>query len=595
MKQHPNKKTGFWKELQRRRVWRSLAIYCGSAFIILEASTIIFPRWGLPDWTIDLVLWILVLGTLINLIISWHYDITSDGLKKTEPLANLPDEAKKPESRSWKAATYASLVVIAALVLFNLFHPMNTLKAGDIQSLVVLPFDNFTGDDQLDYVAAGMHSSLIGDMGRISGLRIISKTTANIYNHMELSLPEIASQLNADAVVEPMVTCYGDSVCIQIRVVTPFPEEKQLWIGEYKEEKSQILNLYNKVTKQIADEIRVTLSPQEEEALAELRSVNTDAYDAYLKGLYYWDQLTPEALQTALQYFNKAIEIDPEWAPPYAGVALFWIGVRQMGLAPSSITVPNIYKYLNKIIELDPISALTHYTTALAAVWTGYDWEKGEREFLKVIELTPNDASNRAYYAHLLMFLKRQDEALTQAQMALDLDPLNPLIQGLAAVVYWHYGNYDMSKQLANQIVQLVPNHPLAIGVLWGSNDLLGNYDEAIRYCLQLFMLDEEASAMVMDTYNEQGYQAALGKVITFLESIPEEEIPVSMGIRIANMYVEIDKKEKALNILEDLLEKQGPDLPYVTTGIDHFKKLECEPRFLAILDKMGLPPPLPS
>jgi hypothetical protein len=123
----------FWKELKRRKVLRSLAIYAGTAFIILEASTIILPRWGFPDWTIDLVLWLLVLGAVINLIISWHYDITSDGLKKTEPPAKLPQEEKKPESRGWKAATYASLVVIAALVIFHVLAPRNTLRAGDIR------------------------------------------------------------------------------------------------------------------------------------------------------------------------------------------------------------------------------------------------------------------------------------------------------------------------------------------------------------------------------------------------------------------------------------------------------------------------------
>ena len=543
MSQPPGKLSRFWKELKRRKVLRSLAIYAGTAFIILEAATIIFPRWSFPDWSIDLVLWLLIIGAIINVIIAWIYDFTSDGVRRTRPLEELSLQEKAPDSRGWKAATYISLVVIAALVVFNILSPIKSLRAGDIQSLLVLPFDNFTGDDQLDYVAAGMHSSLIGDMGRISGLRIISKTTANIYKTLEMDLPQMATELNADAVVEPTVMCYGDSVCIQIRVITPFPEEKQIWIGEYKEEKSQILNLYNRVTKQIADEIKISLTPEEIEVLAETRSVNTDAYDAYMMGQYYWDQLTPEALQMALEYFNKAIEIDPGWAPPYAGVAAFWIGVRQMGLAPSSITVPNIYKFLNKSIELDPNSALTHFITAATAVWTGYDWEKGEREFLKVIELTPNDASGRAYYAHLLMFLKQQDEALAQAQIALDLDPLNPLIQGLVAVVYWHYGKYEMAKDLANQITQLVPNHPLAIGVLWGSNDLLGNYDEAILYCLRLFMLDEEISAMVMDTYNESGYEAALGRIITLLESLPDEEVPVSIGIRIADMYLKIGKK----------------------------------------------------
>ncbi len=473
-------------------------------------------------------------------------------------------------------------------------NPVKTLRAGDIQSLLVLPFDNFTGDDQLDYVAAGMHSSLIGDMGQISGLRVISKTTANIYKTLGLSLPEMATKLNTEAVVEPSVMCYGDSVCIHVRVITPFPEEKQIWIGEYKEEKSQILNLYNQVCKQIADEIKVSLTPQEEAALAQIKTVNTDAYDAYMKGQYYWDQLTPEALQTALQYFNKAIEIDPEWAPPYAGVAAFWMGVRQMGLAPPSITVPNLYKYLNKCIELDPDAALTHFISAGTAVWTGYEWEKGESEFLNVIKLNSNDAANRAYYAHLLLFLKRHKEALIQAQLALELDPLNPLIQGLVAVVHWHIGNYDQAIGLANQIRQLVPNHPLAVGVLWGVNDLLGNYEESLRYCVQLFGLDEANSNLVMDQFKKQGYKAGLEKMVSIVEAIPEEQIPVSAATRIAWMYLKVDETDKALSILESVLEAQGPDLPYVTTGIDHYKELESEPRFLAILEDMGLPPPLP-
>ena len=217
----------FWQELKRRNVLRSLAIYAGTAFIILEASTIIFPRWNFPDWSIDLVLWLLVLGAFINIIIAWIYDITPGGMQRTKPLEETKEIEKKRDSRGWKAATYISLVVIAALVVFNVFTSSKTLRAGDIQSLLILPFDNFTGDDQLDYVAAGMHASLIGDMGQISGLRVISKTTASIYKNLDMSLPQIATELKADAVVEPTVMCYGDSVCIQIRIIIPYPEEKQ--------------------------------------------------------------------------------------------------------------------------------------------------------------------------------------------------------------------------------------------------------------------------------------------------------------------------------------------------------------------------------
>jgi adenylate cyclase len=581
----------FWRELKRRNVIRSLAIYAGTAFIILEASTIIFPRWKFPEWSIDLVLWLLILGAIINVFIAWVFDLTPKGLQKTKPREEQAENRGGPGSKGWKAATYLSLVVIVSLIVLNIVGSPKQLHAGDIQSLLILPFDNFTGDDGLDYVAAGMHSSLIGDMGQISGLRVISKTTASIYKNQDMSLPDIATELNVGAVIEPTVMCYGDSVCIQIKVITPFPEEKQIWMGEYKEERSQILNLYNRVAKQIADEIKVSLTPYEEGILAVERTVNKEAYDAYLKGKYYWDQLTPEALQMALEYFNKAIELDPEWAPPHGGVAEFWIGVRQMGLAPSSITVPNIYNNLNKLMELDPNSAYSHYINALTAASTAYDWEKGESEFKKVMELNPNDAYNRAYYAHLLMFLKRPEEARDQTDKALKLDPLNPLIQGLAAVVYAHTGGYERSIELANQVLAMVPHHPLGINVLWMSHDMLGNYKESVRYCAAVFGLDEETSMLIQNTFETQGYVAALKQILNLVESIPDEEIPVSASVRIAWLYFKTGNVDECLNILEDRLKEQGPDLPYVTTGIALFDEIENDPRYISILENMGLPP----
>ena len=207
----PKKQFQFWQELKRRNVLRSLAIYAGTAFIILEACNMLFPRWDLPDWTIDLVFWLLVLGAFINLIIAWFYDITPGGMQRTAPLQEESKQEKGPASRGWKVATYISLVVIVGLILMNVIGGPKQLRAGDIQSLLILPFDNFTGDDQLDYVAAGMHSSLIGDMGQVSGLRIISKTTASAYKELDMTLPEMASRLNADAVVEP-VSCAMETV-----------------------------------------------------------------------------------------------------------------------------------------------------------------------------------------------------------------------------------------------------------------------------------------------------------------------------------------------------------------------------------------------
>jgi adenylate cyclase len=194
----------------------------------------------------------------------------------------------------------------------------------NISSLLVLPFDNFTGSDTLEYFVAGMHSSLIGGIGKIGSIHVKSKTTSRAYKDTEKSIPEIASEQNVDAIVEASVLCLGDTACFQVKVISAYPEEKQLWVQDYYVEKSQILNLYNRVTKEISEKINAILTPEETNLLAESRTVDPEAYDAFLKGQYYWEKLDKESMQKALDYFQLAIEKDLEWADPYAGLANAW-------------------------------------------------------------------------------------------------------------------------------------------------------------------------------------------------------------------------------------------------------------------------------
>lgn len=588
MSQSPGSLSRFWKEVRRRKVLRSLAIYAGTAFIILEASTIIFPRWDFPEWTIDLVLWLLILGAFINVIIAWIYDITPGGMQRTKPLEEVSAKEKIPDSRGWKAATYISLVVIVALVVFNVLGTKTSLRAGDIQSLLVLPFENFTGDDQLDYVAAGMHSSLIGDMGQISGMRVISKTTASIYNSMEMALPQMASELNADAVVEPTVMCYGDSVCIQIRVITPFPEEKQIWIGEYKEEKSQIMNLYNRVTKQIANEVKIQLSTEEEQLLDRARTVNSEAYDYYLKGLYNWEQFTGESIQLALQYFTKAIEIDPDWALPYAGVAYYWIAIRQYGFAPPSITIPRIYENLEIASRLDPKSAFVQYVSALASVWTEYNWKKGETEFLSVLKVNPNDALSHVYYAHLLTILKRDEEARAQTNIAMDLDPMNPMVLGLSSMALAFTGEYEKAIEVGEHALSLAPGNGAALSGLYIAYLLKGDYDKSLDAWTSSLDIDKQSSMDILSINKKEDFHAA----VTILA-----EAYLNTGqvrpFDLAMVYAAAGNSSLAMDWMEKAYENQDANIPYV--GINLFSKEPYkinEPRLIELLDKMNLPHP---
>jgi TolB-like protein len=584
----PGRLFRFWQELKRRKVLRSLAIYAGTAFIILEAATIIFPRWGFPDWSIDLVLWLLILGAFINVIIAWIYDFSSGGVHRTLALEEMPGEEKASDSRGWKAATYISLVVIVALVAYNVLDTKSTLKAGDIQSLLVLPFENFTGDDQLDYVAAGMHSSLIGDMGQVSGLRVISKTTARIYKKMDMALPEMASALNADAVVEPTVMCYGDSVCIQIRVISSFPEEKQLWIGEYKEEKSKIMSLYNRVTKQIADEVMVQLTPGEEKLLARARAVNSEAYDYYLRGLYNWELFTGESIQLALDYFNKAIATDPGWAEPYAGVAYYWIAIRQYGFAPPSITIPRIYENLEKASELDPNSAFVRYVSALASVWTEFNWDKGENEFLSVLAINPNDALSHLYYAHLLLILKRDEEAKAQANIAIDLDPMNPMVLGLSSMALSFTDESDLAIEVGEHALSLAPGNGAALSGLYVAYSLKEEFDKALKVWTSSLSIDNQTIQGILNLYAKEGFKAAVNLLAQeYLNTGQVRPFDLAM------VYAAAGNSSLAMDWMEKAYEDQDANIPYVGMNIFSKEPFKIEDsRLNLLLEKLNLPHP---
>lgn len=579
-----------WKELKRRNVLRSLAIYAGTAFVFLEAATIIFPRWDLPDWTIDLVLYLLILGAFITFIVAWIFDITPQGVQKTKPLEEVPDAKSQGDSKVWKAATYISLVVIAALIILNIAPMGNSIKSGDIQSLVVLPFDNFTGDDQLEYFVSGMHASLIVDIGKVGGLRVTSKTTSNTYKDLNLTIPEIATELSVDAVVETQVMCLGDTICLQVRVVTPYPEEKQIWVADYREEKSQILNLYNRVTRQIASEVMIELSPDEERVLNESRIVNEEAYDAYLMGLYHWDKLSKESLDKALEYFNIAVEIDPGWAPAYSGIAQVWVGLAQMGFASPEIAGPLIFENLHKALELDPDFAASHYAQAIIGVWIEWNWEKGEREFLRALELNPNDALSRIFYAHLLTILQRADEAVTQGQLAVDLDPLNPLVLALYAVVLGNYDQWEEALHYVEKAISIDPLNFFAHHILEFVSYELGDSQEFLKAARFIFPFDEEVFTSIEKTSREKGLQAAYEETVSHLEAIQESSflVPVHM----ANRYSRIHQYDKVLDQLELGFQVHDQNMAYIANGFNKLTPVYKDPRFIALMEELNLPMP---
>jgi serine/threonine-protein kinase len=582
----------FWQELKHRKVLRSLAIYAGTAFIILEASTIIFPIWELPEWSIRVVLWILILGGFVNVIIAWFYDITPEGMLRTKPMEELAPETKTKDSRGWKAATYISLVVIVGLIMFNLLGSKGKLRAGEIQSMVILPFGNLTGDDQLDYLVSSMHSMLITDIGRIGALRVRGKTTSDKYIDSGMSASEISKEQNVEAVMETDVMCLGtDSVCIVFRLLSTLKEEEQLWMYEYREHKSQFLNMYNKVTRKVAEEAMIELSPDEERLLARSRTIRRETFDNYLKGHYYLGDASKDALYKAKDYLNRAIETDPDWAPLYAGLTSVWLSIAQVGYESPQVSGPEIFKNLNKALELDSDLGDIHRISAMFAYLAEWNWEKAESEFKRALALNPSDAVARVLYGQFLGTQQRFDDARIQGEIAIELDPLQPMVWMWYAALLLQVGDNEEALAEIEKLLAYYPDHYLAQSVLELASYLCGEYDKTLAATKVLMSIEGEAEDAIDKIYREKGVEAVYLELAMQMEAEREEThiAPIDIVLK----YMMAGENEKALNWLEMGYENRTQNMPYIGSTGYLCEPLFDHPRFIAILDKMNLPHPI--
>jgi TolB-like protein/Tfp pilus assembly protein PilF len=595
MASKPNKLIRFWQELKRRRVVHVTTVYASAAFIIIELVNNLTGPLNLPTILPTIVIIVLAVGFPLAIALSWIYDLTGEGIEKTKPLDEIQDEEKATVPNAWKIATYVSFLVIAGLVTFNILSDSRKLRYGDIQSLAILPINNYTGDDQLDWVAAGMHSSLIGDMGKVTGLRVLGETTSNTFTQKELTASEIAEIHHVDVLVEPTLTCYGNMVCIQVKVVTPYPEEKLLWVEDYMEEKSQILNLYNRITRKIADELKVNLTEQEETALAESRMVNPEAYDAYLKGRVLLDMFQPQSFQAAIESFQKAIEIEPDWAAPYAGIAEVGTYLRQGGMASESDMI-YMYRNLNKALELDPNSVESHHANGIIAVWTEFDWEKGEKEFLKAIELNPSFERSHSFYAHLLSILRRMDEALYHGKIAKELDPENPFTLGLYAQVLIYAEKCQEALYYMEKARAIDPDHMFLRGPLIQFYACLGDYETAFEewkdYNIDMWEKYSVAE-LLEETFHERGWYAFIEELTRINEGVMAEEIGSRLPWVLYERYLMLGRYDKAMDYLSIIYDtdSSNPNLPYYS-NILVFEKLKGEPKYIKFLEDMNLPLP---
>jgi TolB-like protein/predicted Ser/Thr protein kinase len=479
----------------------------------------------------------------------------------------------------------AGLVIAMVVIAFDLFMGV---RAEAIKSIAVLPFENLTGEDGKEYFVDGTTDELIGQLSKIGAWNVKSRTTMMQYKGVDKPLVEIARELNVDAVVEGTVYQTGESVRIGVKLIDVLPEEQNLWADTYDRPMTDVRIMYSEIASTIAEKTQVNLTADEMTRLTSASQVNPESYDAYLKGSANHERGTPEGLKIALQYYNLALEIDPNNALALIGISGVW-GMRyQFGMVLRQEAMTLIKTPIEKALELDNTLAEAHSALASHKCFHEWDWEGAEKEFQQALRLNPNLAGAHSTYSHFLCIMGRTEEALPHIERALELDPLNPLINYFYGMVLGFNRRYDDALIAFRTTSEIEPNFVLALFGLADTLRRIGKHDEALAIWRKAYADEAEITAALEDGYEKAGYKGAYRAVADLMAEWFGKPGKSRFVDDIAIWYIRAGDYEEAIEWLEKAYEEHDPGIAYI--GMFGGDRLRPYPRFQDLLRKMNLP-----
>jgi TolB-like protein/DNA-binding winged helix-turn-helix (wHTH) protein/Flp pilus assembly protein TadD len=490
-------------------------------------------------------------------------------------------------SPAWKTAVFVLLLLTASLATW-MVHSWNR-PSPVIRSLAVLPLESLSSDASQDYFADGMTDELISDLGKISALRVISRTSVMVYKHARKPLPQIARELNVDVIVEGTVLRSGDQVRITAQLIDA-AADKHLWSQSYEGELRDTLALQKKVAKAIADQIRITVNPQEQAALKSSKVVNTAAYESYLKGRYFWNKRTKDGLKVALEYFNQAIDEDPKYAQAYSGLADTYalLGDWEYAVMTPKDALPKAKAAAIRALELDSALGEAHNSLAFCLDNFDWDWDAAGQEFRRAIDLNPGYATAHHWYAWHLSLVGRHVEAIAEMRIAENLDPLSLIINAELAELLVIAHSYDESIRQSRKTIEMDPSFALAHNQLGEAYLQKHMHEEAVAELKKAVQLSEGSPTCMANlarAYVASGERSEAVKLLSDLENRSSPGYPDYSEI--AAIYVSLGDADQAMNWLEKGYEERFNPSVLLRPGFD---PLRSDPRFEDLVRRIGVP-----
>ncbi len=574
----------FFVELKRRNVYKVAIAYGVVAWLLIQIATQVFPFFEIPNWTVRLVVLLIAIGFPIALIIAWAFELTPEGLKRTE-VADVAPAARSPH-RAW-----IYVVIIAGAMSVGLFflgrYTASTRSAGSEvreKSIAVLPFENLSGSPENAYFTDGIQEEILTRLAKIADLKVISRTSTARYKSSSDNLRQIAKQLGVANILEGTVQKAADRVRVNVQLIKA-ETDAHLWAETYDRKLTDIFSVESDIAKAIADTLQAKLSGSEKHAIAAQPTENTEAHEFYLKGRYFWNKRTGPDLRRAIDYFKQAIDKDPKYGLAYAGLADSYTLLSAYGAGSPQESFPLAKTAAQKALELDDTLAEAHTSLGQILLFYDLDLVGSSKEFERAIALNPNYATAHHWYGvGPPLAVGEFDRAIAELRRAQQLDPLSLIINADLGVAFTTAQRYDEAITQLRKTIEMDPRFYYAHWNLGVALELKGELREALAEYKKAAELDDDpiVLGLIAHAYAKLGERDQALKLLAELQQVAAHRyVPFST---FAGIYMALGEKDKAIDYLERAYRDRALSNIKVDPMLD---PLRGDPRFEALVAKI--------
>jgi adenylate cyclase len=582
----------FFAELKRRNVYKVAVAYAVVAWLVIQGASIILPTFEAPSWVMKTLVVIIALGFILAVFISWAFEMTPEGMKRTADVS--ADEVRSMPYWSKKkfAAFIVGIAVIAAgLFAYQIFRaPPARMQTSVEKSIAVLPFVNMSADKNDEYLSDGVSEELITALSKITGLQVKARTSSFAFKGKNEDIQKIGELLHASHLLEGSVAKAGNRLRITAQLIQASDGNHE-WSDTYDRDMQDIFAVRSEVAQKVAETLKVRLLGEEKRKIDKKPTQNLEAYNLYRQGRYYSDKLSEGDLKKAIPFFEQAIEKDPHFALAYAGIAENYVLAADTYIAPRE-AFSKAKEAAQKAIELDDSLAEAHASLGFVHYHYDWDWAAADKECRRAIELNPQSAPSYMIYTHYLAGIGRFDEAKKFGARGLELDPLSVSTHFFLGWSSLFAGRYDDAIEKLSKAVELDPSNGwvrMFLGRAYLFKGMPERAIEVMETAVRLSPDDSYALGYLGYTYAVTGRRADALKILQRIDEM-EKHRYVS---RFAHVYIYtgLGDKNKAFEWLEKAYQERSDSLAWFRFDPES-KSLKSDPRFAPLMHKVGFDSP---